>query len=68
MFGIKGQCKEQIPGQSHLGSEEGGKEKAGDDVIEQRGHVSAQASSRIQQFQSCGSGFRVKNRMDYWDS
>ena len=59
---------EQVPGQPSLGSEGVGKQKAGDNVIEQGGHVPAPASSRTWQLQPCGSGFRVKNRRDYWDN
>jgi hypothetical protein len=44
-----------------------GKQNVGDSIIEQEGHVPAPASSRPQQLQPCGSGFRVKNRRDYWD-
>ena len=37
-------------------------------VIEQGGYVPAPASSRTQQLQPCGLGFRVKNKRDYWDN
>jgi hypothetical protein len=35
-------------------------------VIEQEDHILSSASSRIWQLWPCGSGFRVKNRRDYW--
>jgi hypothetical protein len=54
--------------QSRIGSEGVGKQKAGDDVIEQGDHVPVPASSRTLQLWPCGSGFRVKNRRDYWDN
>ena len=42
------------------------KQRTGDNVLEQGGHVLALASSRTWQFWPCGSDFRVKNRRDYW--
>jgi hypothetical protein len=39
-----------------------GKQKTGNDVIEQGGHAPAPASSRTWQLQSCGSDFIVKKR------
>jgi hypothetical protein len=65
---IQGQSTEQDPEQSSLGSEGVGEQKAGDNVIEQGGHVLAPASSRTPQFQPCGSGFRVNNRRDCLDN
>ena len=41
--------REQVPGQPSLGSEGVGKQKTGDNVIEQGGHVPVPASSRAQQ-------------------
>jgi hypothetical protein len=49
---------EHVPEQSTLSSEGVGKQKAGDNVIEQWGHDSA--SSRTHQLQPCGSVFRLK--------
>jgi hypothetical protein len=49
-----------------LGTEGVEKQKVGDNVIRQGAHVPAPASSRTQQLRACGSGFRVKNRRDYW--
>jgi hypothetical protein len=49
-----------VPGQPSLSSE--GHQKAGEDVIEQVGHVPAPASSRTWQTWSHGSQFRVKDR------
>ena len=46
-----GQSTEQVPGQPRLGKEEVGKQKDGDNVIEQGGHVPAQTSSITKQFQ-----------------
>jgi hypothetical protein len=54
--------------QPSLGSEGVGKQKAGDNIIEQGGHVPAPASSRTQQLQPCGSDIRVKNKMEYWNN
>jgi hypothetical protein len=65
---VPGQSTEQVSGQPSLGSEKVGKEKAGDNVIEQGGHVPAQVSNKIQQLWPCGSSFRVKTRRDYWDN
>jgi hypothetical protein len=62
------QSTEQVPGQPSLGSEGVGKQKAGDYVREQGGHVPAPASSRTWQLWNCVSGFRVQNRRDYWDN
>ena len=55
-------------GQPSLGSEGVGKQKAGDNVLEQGGHVLSPGSSRTQQLHPCGSGFRVQNRRDFWDN
>ena len=65
---IQGQSTEQDPEQPILGSEGVGEQKAGDNVIEQGGHVTVPASSRILQFQPYGSDFRVNNRRDYLDN
>jgi hypothetical protein len=46
---LKGQSTEQDPEQPSLGSEEVGKQKASDNVVEQGGHVPAPASGRTQQ-------------------
>ena len=53
---------EQVPGQPSLGSEEVGKYKASENMIEQGDYVPAPATSRTQQLQPCGSGFRVQNK------
>jgi hypothetical protein len=50
---------EQVPGQPSLGSEGIGKQKAGDIVIKQGGHIPDPASSRTRQLWPHGSGFRV---------
>jgi hypothetical protein len=63
-----GQSSEQVPGQPSLGTEAVEKQKAGNNVIEQGSHVPGPASSRTWQLWPCGSGFRVKNRRDYWDN
>ena len=52
----------------NLGSEGVGKHKTGDNTIEQGSHVTALTSSRTQQLCPHGSGFRVLNRRDYWDT
>ena len=58
----QGQSPGQDSGQSSLGSEEVGKEEAGDVVREQRDHVPAPASSRTCQLWPCDSGSISKNR------
>ena len=55
----QGQSTEQVLGQPSLSSDGVGKEKAGDNVIEQGSHVPTPASSSTQQLQPCSSGFRV---------
>ena len=55
------QYTKKVQEKPSLGSEDG-KQKASEDVIEQRGHVLASESSRTWRFQSHGSGFRVKDR------
>jgi hypothetical protein len=63
-----GQSTEQVPGQPSLGGEGVGKQKAVDTVIEQGGHVPAQANCKTWQLWPCDSGFRVRNKRDYWDN
>jgi hypothetical protein len=43
---VQGQSTGQVQGQPSLGNEEDGKQKAGDNVKEQRSHIPASASSR----------------------
>jgi hypothetical protein len=45
---------------TNLDSEEVGKQKADDNVLEQSGHVPAPVSSRTWQLWPCGSVFKVK--------
>jgi hypothetical protein len=47
----------QIPEQSNIGSEEVGKQEAGDNVTEQGSHVAVPENSRTQQLQPCDSAF-----------
>ena len=58
----QGQSAVQDSGQSSLGSEEVGKEEAGDVVREQRENVPAPASSRTCQLWLYGSGSIAKSR------
>ena len=51
---------EQVQGQSSLGSE--GKQKAGEDVIKEEGHILIPASGRIWHLQPRDSGVMVKDR------
>jgi hypothetical protein len=67
-FCIKGLCTEKIPRQPSLVSRCLRKQKAGDNVIEQGDHAPALISSRTWKLWPCDYGFRVKNRMDYWDN
>jgi hypothetical protein len=59
---FKSQSTEQIRGQPGFGSERVGKQKAGDNVIEQGYHIQVPATSRTRQLQLCGSGFIIKRR------
>jgi hypothetical protein len=65
---FKVNLQKQVPGQPSLDSDGVGKHKTGDNVIDQGGHVPAPANSRSEQLWSCGSGFRIQNRRDYWDN
>jgi len=54
---------EEVPKQPSLGREGNHRtQKAGEDVIEQGGHVPAPASSRTRKLRPRGSGFRVNDR------
>jgi hypothetical protein len=59
---------EQVPGQPRLGSEGAGKQKAGDNVVQQGRPCSSLSKLGPWQVWPCGSGFRVHIRRDYWDN
>lgn len=58
----------KFQGNRSLGSERVGKQKAGNSIIEQEGHVPASASSRTQQFLRCSSSYQLKRRRSYWNN
>ena len=57
---------EQVPGQPSLGSEGNlGKQKSGEDVIEQRATFQSQQAEKLASFGNMALGLRVKNRKGY---